>query len=82
MIVIRAELWPNGDKNQSKHLGTAKIINDNTGNLSMGNYKILLSGKNSKQIWRAGAIKGFPRKVLGHWDLLYRALKELVGERN
>ncbi len=65
------------------HLGSATISNDGSGTPVLGNYgfKFFKRGK-ARQIWKVGAIRGFPRKRLLVWDLLYLVLKEVVGQRN
>lgn len=83
MIVVRVELWPFGDKTRARHLGTAVIANDGTGDPQTGNYWVKLYGKGEKRrLWRETVVADFPRKRLLVWDLLYRALKNVVGERN
>lgn len=64
-------------------LGTATIFNNGEGTETSGNYTVRLStrGRNARP-WKSGYVRGFPRKRLGGWDLLYRALREIVGERN
>ena len=66
-----------------QHLGTAKIWNDATGDLRSGNYQATLSVRGiSNQVWKKGMVKGFARKRLKAWDLLYRVLEDIVGSRN
>jgi hypothetical protein len=68
---------------KTTHLGTAFIANDGTGEGSVGHYKAMFSKKgNERAPWRYGEVKDFPRKRLGGWDLLYRALRSAVGDRN
>ncbi len=82
MIVIRMELWPRGDRSRAKHLGTATIANVG-GSQSVGNYRAELSTRgNNPRPWRSGSVTGFPRLRLGAWDLLFRALQAIVGDRN
>jgi hypothetical protein len=68
---------------ETEHLGTAIIANDGKGTDTSGDYTVSLStrGWNARP-WKSGRVEGFPRKRLGGWDLLYRALREIVGERN
>lgn len=82
MLVIKIELWPGGDARRATSLGYASIVNDTFGTLAEGNYRIAISQRDGKRPWKEGWVKGFPRKRLGAWDLLYRALREVVGERN
>lgn len=89
MIVVRVELWRKGDPNDVETLGTAVIGNDLSGTLYRGNYNVYLgrfheiaTNKVMKRPWQTGRVEDFPRRSLGPWDLLYRALKETVGGRN
>lgn len=83
MIRVTIELLPLGSELHKRHMGTAIISNDATGNKEIGNYKVTLSkwGR-PKQVWRKGEVKGLSRSKRGPWDLLYLALKNLVGDRN
>jgi len=81
VIVVTVELWPGGDKSRAQVLGRAAIINEGTGTLSRGTYAATFSDK-AGRLWRAIEVRGFPRKRLLAWDLLYRALRDAVGERN
>ena len=79
---IKFELWPFGLESQKQSLGHATITNIGGTNTS-GEYKATLFTKGDKpRVWKAGKVFGFPRLKLGGWDLLYRALRELIGERN
>lgn len=82
MLVIKVELWPQGDSNRAVSQGYATITNDASGTLTVGNYRVAISQRDGNRPWKEGQVKGFPRKQLGAWDLLYRALREMVGERN
>lgn len=53
------------------------------GTVARGNYVVRLSIKGQpERIWKQGRVINFPRRKLGAYDLLYRALKDTVGERN
>ncbi len=91
MIYVRMELWPGGDRERATCLGEAVISNTGEGTKTSGSYHTYLSrrGGFKKPVtgairfsWREGCIDGFPRKRLLAWDLLFRVLKELVGERS
>ena len=76
-------MWPGGDQTKAYHLGTMMIANDASSPTdSIGNYEAVLSQKGSGKLWKTASVKGFPRKRLGHYDLLYRVLRAAVGERN
>lgn len=83
MIRITVELLPGGDASQAKHLGTATIWNDGSGDVEIGNYGATFSkwGRPG-EVWKRGTVKNFPRHGRGPWDLLYLALKSAVGTRN
>lgn len=81
MLVVRIEIWPHGDQSRRKTLATGKIANTGTGTLTRGNYRVTLLDAAGRP-WRAGSVENFPRKRLLAWDLLYRALKNLVSDRN
>lgn len=46
-----------------------------------GDYTFRLFGKKGYS-FRKGKVINFPRKRLLAWDLLYRVLKEAIGNRN
>lgn len=90
MIVIRVELWPYGFEEQKETLGTAVIFNNGTGTKSSGNYRAIF-GKRGQDLlktirgrrpWREVEVKDFPRERLLGWDLVFRALRAAVGDRN
>jgi len=86
MIRVTVELIPYGDESRTRHLGTAIIANDGQTTLyeseQLGSYNVTLSTRRSPEaIWRRGRVESFPRKRLGAWDLLYRALAATVGDR-
>lgn len=90
MLVVRIELWPRGDRSQAREIATGMIVNDGKGTTEMGLYDVLLLKRNRGvirvahvgDVWKRGRVEGFPRKRLGPWDLLFRALASIVGDRN
>lgn len=82
MLRITVELLPLGDESRREVLCVGEIANDGTGTLGHGNYKVGLSTKGQARTWKRGVVKGFPRRRLNAWDLLYRALRDCVAERN
>jgi hypothetical protein len=83
MIRITVELVPKGDNSKARKLWQALIGNDATGTMTRGNYRYTLSRRGAAgSVWKAGRIYDFPRKDLGVWDLMYRVLKDAVGNRN
>lgn len=83
MIRVTIELIPHGLEAGKSHLGTIVIANDGTGTFTRGNYTARLSMKGRPEsVWKLATVTGFPRRVLGGYDLIYRALREAVGGRN
>lgn len=86
MIVVRIELWPAGSEERKRELGVAYIANDASGTPGSGNYNVRLmkSAEYATRpgVWKKARVENFPRRRLGPWDLLYRALRESVGSRN
>ena len=91
MLRITIELLPHGSEKHKKPLGMATITNDGTGSESFGNYNVKLYTWHEPPLkylvqltrtWKTGRVELFPRKTRGPWDLLYRALRDIVGERN
>lgn len=84
MLRVTIELLPGGDESRKRHMGTAEIsLVKASESAQEGNYKVMLSkwGR-PKQAWKQGSVEGFPRKLLGPWDLLFWALTATVGKRN
>ena len=83
MLYVRIELWPDGDRTQAKFMGEAKIVNDRTGDQTVGNYTVeLTTWHDPPRTWKKGYVRGFLRKSLGPFDLLFRALCATVASRN
>lgn len=88
MIRITIEMVPKGDEHRAFVMAKGHIYNAGTGSWARGNYGANISkvahfkALNGGGWWKQGKITDFPRTRLGVWDLLYRALRELVGERN
>jgi hypothetical protein len=58
------------------------MANDLTGDQATGNYTVILSKWGRPTVaWKRGRVEGFPRKRLGPWALLFRALNATVGRR-
>ena len=84
MVVVRIELWPMGDKARARVLGEAALTCTGTsGDGRYGAYRVLLSkfGGFASGIWRAGECSGHDRVKRGPYDLLYRALGAVLGQR-
>ena len=67
---------------EPEEMSVLEIGNDGTGTKALGNYNYKITKKGSEALWKSGRVEGFPRKRLGHWDLIFRCLKDAIGERN
>jgi len=84
MIRVTIELLPHGSELHKRHLGTMEISNDGSGGTgTTGSYNVRLSKRGLPAVlWRRARVEGFPRKLLGAYDLVYRAFAASVGMRN
>lgn len=88
MIRITVELISAIDPSRNRVLGVAKICNNwersRDTNGARGTYSVWISRRapHEKRTWKTCVVEDFPRKRLGVWDIIYRALREIVGERN
>lgn len=82
MIVVRLELWPNGDQRAKRDLGTMRIENDQTGTAEVGNYMYKIRRGEvyalGPGLLRQGRLVGFSRRqhVAAPWELLRAILNQ------
>lgn len=83
MIRVTVELVSAVDPARNRILGIAEIANVG-GDRERADYDVRLSKWAPRQAdtWCRGRLRGFRRLALGPWDLLYRALAVVVGDRN
>ena len=81
MLRVTIELLPWGREADKRTIAVGTITNLGTGSPTSGNCFIDLRDAAGCR-WKHCTLTGFPRKRLLSWDLLYRALKNLVGGRN
>lgn len=82
MIQVKITLI-SANTRQHSPLGTLNIGNDGEGTPISGNYFAALFTRGEKpRTWKEVRVFGFPRKKLNAYDLLYRVLREAVGDRN
>lgn len=85
MLRITIELVPKGDERRKHVVCIGEIHNDATSeDEHIGNYQCWFSkfAPRTHEVWKYADVKGFPRKLRGHWDLIYLALKDALGGRN
>lgn len=80
MLVVKIELH-SAVTGKVTTLATGKIVNTGAGTATRGNYRVELKDVLGRP-WKTGAVEGFPRKKLLAWDLLTRALHNILGSRN
>ena len=80
MIRVTVEMLPKGSEARKYRLGTLVIYNDG-GSPTQGEYEAVAYSKRGA-VWKQARVEGFPRKKLLAFDLLYRVLREMCGERN
>ncbi len=80
MLVIKIELH-SAVTGEIKTIATGAIVNTGAGTLTQGDYRVELRNALGRP-WKSGTVKGFPRKRLLAWDLLARALYNVLGKRN
>lgn len=94
MIIVKIERWPDdADLDDPRELARshtniarAVLRNDHLGSEDLPNYDVELYDPPPYNPWsgetRHGRVESFPRKERGAWDLIYRALVQIVGDRN
>ncbi len=92
MIVLKVEMWPNGNEVDVVEFGRAYIINDKnrtvSSDLKLGDYDAQFLGgvygreDLLKKVWKKTKVLKFDRINRGAWDLIFIALKNIVGGRN
>jgi hypothetical protein len=85
MIRVTIEMLPHGMELGRHTIGVIEIANDGTGTVDVGNYDVKLTKEppiaKTRGTWRKGVVRNFPRRTLGPYDLLYRALTVTLAGR-
>jgi hypothetical protein len=83
VVVVKVELWPQGDASKAEKLGEVRIANDGTGTPARGNYNVELahSGRYAGKpgVWRKGRVEGYDRVGLSPYHLVVAALESALG---
>jgi len=84
MLVIQIQMWPKGDKTKAYSMGTLSVALDpkTTKNFSNRGYTWAITKLADKGLWKKGSIEGHNPRIRGQWDLIYRILRQAVGDRN
>ena len=79
MLVVKIELWPGGNPEGARTLGSIFIANDGVGTDKYGNYKYFVRGQRATLKGGEGKIMGYPRKEKHSWELVRRILNVWSG---
>jgi hypothetical protein len=84
VLRVTIEMVPKGDESRKRVVAVGEIANNLGGGEESGNYDAWFSmfAPRTHEVWKYGKVEGFPRQKRGHWDLLFRALRDAVGSRN
>lgn len=88
MIVVKIELWPQGDASRMHELGRTYIWNDaTTGDPARGNYGVAVCRRGVfgwpnalNSATRRGEVRDYPRLSYNVWRLIIRALLSAFPE--
>jgi hypothetical protein len=82
LVVVKIELWPQGQENEAQEIGRMFVANDATGTVEIGDYDVeLLHGGEfygKPGVWKKGKVLRFVRK-LSPYHLVQRALDAALG---
>jgi len=88
MLVIKIEMWPNGDESKAYEHSRAYIVNDcktyilSKGALGSYDVRFMQSCRfNPKRTWKIGRAENIHRTRRGLWDILYVALRSIGMEK-
>lgn len=81
MLKVLILLYPRGDESKATTIGEMEIANVG-GTVSIGEYAVRLFKRGSKAVWKRGSVVAFPRLSRGPYDLVFRALANIVAGRN
>lgn len=90
MLVVKLEMWPNGDEAQAREIGRTYIYNDG-GSTEIGDYgvRVCHEGQFSFEPWtvhlskafaRSARVLSYPRLSLDVWRLVLRSLAAAFPE--
>lgn len=90
MIVVKVEMWPQGDESRKYPLGRTYIYNAG-GTAKRADYEVRVCRKGSYDVrprdlvegngfTRVGNVKDWPRKSYNIWRLILRALRSAFPE--
>jgi hypothetical protein len=60
-------------------IGGFRAFSDDPGRMDAEVKRVYYPSVNS--IWKESGVKGFPRQILGAWDLLYLALETIINPK-
>ena len=80
MLVLKIEFWPLGQEKKASEIGRMLIINDGTGDESVGNYDVRWGNASKPSEMKSARVLGFERRKK-FWQLVFLAMRAAVGFR-
>ena len=88
MLVVKIEMWPNGDESKAYEHSRAYIMNNCVTTLktrgAYGSYSVKFMQShlfNPNKVWKSGKAENIHRTRRGIWDILYVALRSIGMEK-
>ena len=83
MVVVKVEMWPQGQSSKAYSLGTLTLAldPDTKPTDTRRNYTWRITGRKGSTL-KSGRVEGHTPKSRGVWDLLLRTLQNAYGYRN
>ena len=88
MLVVKIEMWPNGEEAKAYEHSRAYVANDclttmkSQGTYGSYNVRFMQSIKfDPKKVWKRGRAENIHRSRRGMWDILYVALRSIGMEK-
>lgn len=90
MIIVKIEMWPEGDESKAREIGRTYISNVG-GSLTRGDYAVRVcregnfeyaprATREGKGFLRTGRVESYPRASYNVWRLVSRALRACFPE--
>lgn len=81
MIVVQVWNYPDGDESRKTLIGAGGIDDEGTGSETHPNFAGMFRDEDNRLVGDTVRVAGFDR-FGSPWDLLYRALRAAIGQRN
>lgn len=78
MLVVKIELWPNGNGRKRREIARMKISNvtDSSADAEYADYRVrVLEGNDETKAVATGEVSEHPRLMYGAWNLVQKAIE-------